>query len=95
MYTICGLGQCKREHQQKLGMDCWFFEGAFYKASLEEFPLTPGYIGFPHRKFEQVRLKLKKKKNLGNSLVVQWLGLCALTAEGPGSIPDQRTKIPH
>ena len=29
----------------------------------------------------------------GNSLVVQWLGLGAFTAVGPGSIPGQRTKI--
>ena len=33
--------------------------------------------------------------DLGNSLVVQWLGLHALTAEGPGSIPGQGTKIPQ
>ena len=30
---------------------------------------------------------------LGNSLVVQCLGLCALTAEGLGPIPGQGTKI--
>ena len=30
---------------------------------------------------------------LGTSLVVQRLGRWALTAEGPGSIPDQGTKI--
>ena len=30
----------------------------------------------------------------GNSLVVQWLGLCTLTAEGPSSISGQGTKIP-
>ena len=34
-----------------------------------------------------------KTKASGNSLVVQWLGLCAFTAEGPGSIPGQGTKI--
>ena len=28
-----------------------------------------------------------KTQNKGNSLVVQWLGLCGLTAEGPGSVP--------
>ena len=28
-------------------------------------------------------------------VAVQWLGLSAVTAEGPGSIPGQRTKIPH
>ena len=32
---------------------------------------------------------------LGNSLTVQWLGLQALTAEGPGSIPGWGTKIPQ
>ena len=31
----------------------------------------------------------------GNSLVVQWLGLGAFTAEGPGLIPGQGTKIPQ
>ena len=31
----------------------------------------------------------------GNSLEVQWLGLRTLNAEGPGSIPDQGTKIPQ
>ena len=69
-------------------MDWWFFEGALYKASLEEFPLTPGYIGFPHKKFGQVELKLKK--NLGNFLEIQWLGLCS-----QGSIPGWETKIPR
>ena len=31
----------------------------------------------------------------GNSLAVQWLGLCASTAGGTGSIPSQGTKVPH
>ena len=31
----------------------------------------------------------------GTSLAVQWLGLCAFTAEGPGFIPGQGTKIPQ
>ena len=30
---------------------------------------------------------------LGNSLVVQWLGLHSLTAKDVGSIPSQGTKI--
>ena len=33
-------------------------------------------------------------KNWGNSLVVQWLGLRAFTAEDPGSIAGGGTKIP-
>ena len=31
----------------------------------------------------------------GNSLVVQWLGLCVFTAEGADSVPGRRTKIPQ
>ena len=31
----------------------------------------------------------------GNSLAVQWLGLCASIAGGRGSIPGQGTKIPQ
>ena len=38
---------------------------------------------------------LKITYNFGNSPVVQWLGLCALTAEGLGSIPGRETKIPQ
>ena len=34
------------------------------------------------------------RANIGNSLVVQWLGLRALTAKGLGSIPGRGTKIP-
>ena len=30
---------------------------------------------------------------LGSFLVVQWLGVCAFTAEGMGLIPSRRTKI--
>ena len=32
---------------------------------------------------------------MGTFLVVQWLGLHTFTAEGMGSIPGWRTKIPH
>ena len=38
--------------------------------------------------------ELREEENLGNSLVVQWLELCILTTEGPGSIPGQGSKIP-
>ena len=36
-----------------------------------------------------------KTTRRGNSLVVQWLGLRAFTAEGAGSIPVQGIKIPQ
>ena len=35
------------------------------------------------------------KQNSGNSLAVQWLGLCAFTATILSSIPSQGTKIPQ
>ena len=36
-----------------------------------------------------------QKRIWGNSLVVQWLGLGAFTAMGPGSTPGQGTKVPQ
>ena len=41
--------------------------------------------------------KLIEQKNrvTWNSLSVQWLRHCAFTAEGPGLIPGQGTKIPQ
>ena len=46
------------------------------------------------------RFKLRKNimcylNSVGNSLVVQWLGLHAFTAKGAGSIPGRGTKIPQ
>ena len=41
--------------------------------------------GFPDK-------SLKKKTNLGNFLVAQWLGLGVFTAMGLGLIPDGGTK---
>ena len=38
---------------------------------------------------------LKKEKQIGSSMAVQWLGLGALTAMGPGSIPGRGTEIPQ
>ena len=38
---------------------------------------------------------IMKIMHVGNSLAVQWLGLPAFTAVGPGSIPGQGTKIPQ
>ena len=44
---------------------------------------------------EENVLYFKKKLFLGNSLAVQWLGLCASTAGDTGSIPGRGTKILH
>ena len=37
-------------------------------------------------------LEETQEKNLGTSLVTQWLGLRAPSAGGPGSIPGQGTR---
>ena len=38
---------------------------------------------------------IKAVHSIGNSLVVQWLGLFTFNAEGMGSIPGRGTKIPQ
>ena len=51
-----------------------------------------------HCKSTILQLKKKKRKEketTGNPLVVQRLGLHALTDKGPGSIPGWGTKIPQ
>ena len=44
---------------------------------------------------QKKKIQLEKCKTQGNSLAVQWLGLCAFTAEGPRSIPGWGTKFPQ
>ena len=39
--------------------------------------------------------EVNERAGEGNSLAVQWLGLRALTARGPGSIPGWGTTIPQ
>ena len=41
------------------------------------------------------RLKKKKKREIGNSLAFQWLGLQAFTAKGLGLVSGRGTKIPR
>ena len=41
--------------------------------------------------FTPIRMAMIKNNQTGNSLACQWLGLRALTAEGPGSIPGWGT----
>ena len=45
--------------------------------------------------YSNAGLPQDKRKISGNSLAVQWLGLCAFTAEGTGSITGWGTKIPQ
>ena len=50
----------------------------------------------PGFKYQAKLIKLISRDQLkgpGNFLVVQWLGLCAFTAEGPAAIPGQGTRI--
>ena len=43
----------------------------------------------------QISSEPSNRWGFGNSLVVQWLGLCTLTAKSPGSIPGSGTNIPQ
>ena len=52
-------------------------------------------LGVKSKGGNRIHLKSWKFEDNGNSLVVQWLGLYALTAEGPGSISGQVSKIPQ
>ena len=42
-----------------------------------------------------ILMSVLKEGLSGNSLAVQWLGLCASTPGGTGSIPGRGTKIPQ
>ena len=56
-------------------------------------PANHGEVGPDLGKyFEDWRVKICLQ---GSSLLVQWLRLHAVKAEGVGSISDQGTKIPH
>ena len=48
-----------------------------------------------NQEFGVKRYTLLYIKQIGNSLAVQWLGLHALTAKGPGLISGRGTKIPQ
>ena len=49
-----------------------------------------------NKKYTSWHIYTSLKNNCsGNFLVVQGLGLCALTAKSPGSTPGQGTEIPH
>ena len=43
----------------------------------------------------QLSFEPSNRRGFGNSLLVQWLGLCTLTAKNPGSIPGWGNKIPQ
>lgn len=43
----------------------------------------------------QLSSEPSNKRGFENCVVVQWLGLCTLTAKSPGSIPGWGTKIPQ
>ena len=57
-------------------------------------PISLLYKGILSGSFYNSVALFRSHKLGGNSLEVQWLGLVAFTAEGPGSIPGQGTKVP-
>ena len=84
----------KHYHEWSKGMFFFFLavlHGLGNLNSLEEFPRTSPRGMF----FTRITLKHFFFFLKGNSLVVQWLGLCAFTAKGLGSIPGQGTKMPE
>lgn len=52
-------------------------------------------LGFHPRPYISLQHCQPSQPGLVISLVVQWLKLCTSSAENMGSIPDQRTEIPH
>ena len=52
-------------------------------------------MSFDSNNKKMLYIEMDKQQGSANSLTVQWLGLQASTAGGPGSIPGQETKIPH
>ena len=63
-------------------------------AILTLFPVVLAHLS-PSFYFQFIGTSLFKVGFGGNSLAIQWLQLHAFTAEGPGSILVQGTKIPH
>ena len=53
------------------------------------------YFTSLHPSYLICKMTVRTVSTSGTSLVVQWLRLCASTAEGVGSIPSGGTKIPH
>ena len=59
-------------------------------------PLIISPLPTPPQEADSLVLPVRKRKpTLGRSLAVGWLGLGTLTAEGPGSIPGQGTRVPQ
>ena len=56
------------------------------------FYIYNGYLWHLKETNHTVQFLLKRKKNIENSLVVQWLGFRTSTAEGPGSISGRGIK---
>ena len=59
-------------------------------------PLIISPLPTPPQEADSLVLPIRKRKpTIGRSLAVGWLGLGTLTAEGPGSIPGQGTRVPQ
>ena len=72
------------------------YSGFFLWQELCAGPVPPSSVGSHlDRMLNSMRTRAILNLSLGNSLVVQWLGLSSFTAEDPGSIPGQGTKIPQ
>ena len=68
--------------------------GGFFTTVLPGKPRRAA-LGVKSKGRNRIHLKGWKFEDCGNSLVVQWLGLHTLTAEGLGSISGQASKFPQ
>ena len=82
---IHGVGATSLEPQ-----NCWTWIGLEGEDKVRT--LRDPEIGGKGLHLQRTRDKVKK---MGTSLAVQWLGLCASTAGGRGSIPGWGTRISH
>ena len=57
--------------------------------------VIPSLLLFRFSQHSAARESLNKNRNLGISLVIQWLRLCTPSTGGTGLIPGLGTKIPH
>ena len=95
--AACGKPCCtcstRWDPQTRLSHGCTCLAHLAWPTQLSGGPITPLNLtpGF------SCRIILGRVKSrwqiLGISLLVQWLGLCTCTAEDPGSIPGQGTRI--
>ena len=98
------LGPDEGVWEKGVGSQCAYKAGADKPNSLGQQVMGLGGIlnitlikslSFSRPQFSHLENGYYNSITLGNSLVVQWLGLCAVTVKGLGSNPGGGTTIPQ